>query len=50
MKKYKANAQQLDISREVTGEQMDRTANATKQKDTCLFCQEDHRYPGCKRE
>ena len=30
------------------GDDMDVTANATKQKELCLFCQDDHCYPRCK--
>ena len=45
-KKYKADVQRLGISREIFGEQMDNTVNATKQKDTCLFYQANHRYLG----
>ena len=44
-KRYKANVQRLGMSQEIMGEDMDVTANPTKQKDTCLFCQDDHRYP-----
>ena len=45
MKKYKADVQRLGLSQNIIGQNMDVTANPTKQKDTCLFCQEDPQYP-----
>ena len=47
-KRYRANFQRLGMSQEIMGEDMDVAANATKKNDTCLFCQDDHRYPRCK--
>ena len=48
-KKYRAEVQQQGMPQHIIWQQIDVTANVIEQKDTRLFCQEDHCCPGCKK-